>query len=729
MSLFVHALRGCAPTPLAHYLKALGVLRLVASQADEGARGFWRDGVFFLATKLDEDGLVRFFLERYEPTPMLSPWNAGSGFYFREEKLAEVDQETGKQKKSGMRDQPTKATKALEALHASTDPRLDRFRDALGFTRELVKLHGFVAAPKAKDGKEELLARVRNIAPASLLGWIEAAFVVQDGKENVGYPALLGSGGNEGNLDYSNNFIQYVMSAIAFDEATTNREAGARSMLFGSISATACAGSSGQFSPGATAGANATSGFDGESLVNAWDFLLMLEGALLFRVASLRRLDSDDLAGAAAPFAMNSQGTGYGSASTKDASSRGEQWAPLWTGAASLAEVEALFDEGRLQAAHGTARKTMDATRAIANLGAARGVETFVRFGYFERNGDKSNFAVPLGVLHVKHRPEVRLLDELDPFVRSMSFAAQQKGAPLSLARASRTLERAMFAASLPTATRETWGELIGVLGDVEHGFLRHAKSAMEARLRPLPLLSPRWLERIDDGTTEARLAVAIASQGDRALGPLRTNTLPLEPPHYQRFRTTADALARDPSVVWRGHSVVADLTAVALRRVVDGSRLGLGGLPLFPRRTASLADVQAFLEGRVDEGWLGRLVRGLLALDWARVDDAPNMGGEPTPLHALVRLGYLPHVVLPLHPRLDATPLRLLASGRLADAGRLLVQRLAGAGLRPKLGVIAGDAALARRLAASVAIPISRRDYERLLGRLAKPFTLETAP
>jgi len=33
----IHDLNGCAPVPLAHYLKALGILRLVAEQADPGA--------------------------------------------------------------------------------------------------------------------------------------------------------------------------------------------------------------------------------------------------------------------------------------------------------------------------------------------------------------------------------------------------------------------------------------------------------------------------------------------------------------------------------------------------------------------------------------------------------------------------------------------------------------------------------------------------------------------
>ena len=68
--MFVHDLDGCAPTPLAHYLKALGILRLVAEQADPQARGWWEGERFRLATQLGREELETFFLTRYEPTPI-----------------------------------------------------------------------------------------------------------------------------------------------------------------------------------------------------------------------------------------------------------------------------------------------------------------------------------------------------------------------------------------------------------------------------------------------------------------------------------------------------------------------------------------------------------------------------------------------------------------------------------------------------------------------------------
>ncbi len=75
MTPHLHTLKGCSPMPLANYLKSLGILRLVGEQADKQARGWWQGERFCLLTTLSRDELETFFLEKYEPTPLLSPWN------------------------------------------------------------------------------------------------------------------------------------------------------------------------------------------------------------------------------------------------------------------------------------------------------------------------------------------------------------------------------------------------------------------------------------------------------------------------------------------------------------------------------------------------------------------------------------------------------------------------------------------------------------------------------
>src|SRR5690242_1713576 len=142
------ALAGCTPEPLMGYLKALGVFRLVAEQADPDARMSWAGGVCRLLTCLDREGLARFFLDCYCPTPVLAPWNGGSGFY------------------GG-------GSEHLNAIAKSTTPRLALYREAIKEVREFVP----TSAQKPKDEqKKALLVRCRAALPDEVVPWLDACF-------------------------------------------------------------------------------------------------------------------------------------------------------------------------------------------------------------------------------------------------------------------------------------------------------------------------------------------------------------------------------------------------------------------------------------------------------------------------------------------------------------------------------------------------------------------------
>jgi CRISPR-associated protein Csx17 len=173
-------LQGCTPTPLASYLKALGVLRLVAEAgADVGgdpeATGFWRNDMFVLRTRLTNDELRAFFLERYRPTPLLAPWNGGSGFYFQEGKLKEKDPVTGKKLKTGVRDQETEATKTVAAIEQSTSQRFADYRDAIAIARRVIADFKIVEAPEntskcsAPAARSAFATATRHALPAHRL--------------------------------------------------------------------------------------------------------------------------------------------------------------------------------------------------------------------------------------------------------------------------------------------------------------------------------------------------------------------------------------------------------------------------------------------------------------------------------------------------------------------------------------------------------------------------------
>ena len=104
----------------------------------------------------------------------------------------------------------------------------------------------------------------------------------------------------------------------------------------------------GQFLPGSAGGANSTTAADGDSLINPWDFILMLEGTILFTAKSTKLLDAHESAHASAPFFVYAQTAGHNSPGDEK-NQRGEQWMPLWSNPCTLNELAGLLGEGRLQ--------------------------------------------------------------------------------------------------------------------------------------------------------------------------------------------------------------------------------------------------------------------------------------------------------------------------------------------------------------------------------------------
>ncbi|WP_394838699.1 type I-U CRISPR-associated protein Csx17 [Pendulispora rubella] len=717
MTLHVHALRGCAPTPLAHYLKALGAFRLIAEQKDPEVRAFWRDDTFFLVTVLDHEQLLNFICDDFEPTPLVSPWNGGSGFY------------------------PKDANSGIDAIAKSTAKRFGQYRDAISFAR--AQVNGRNERPET-DEKAALLAECQRQWPERALDWFSAA-VSLSREGTVRYPALLGTGGNDGRLEFTNNFMQRLVRLI--DVETGLADGLSRSLaclaLFGTPEHGLEHGAAiGQFLPGGAGGANGTAGFDAASLVNAWDFVLMLEGAVFLRVAALRRLNGIELAQAGAPFAFRGLPGGYGSAAPDDDGGRGEQWLPLWDAPVTLAELRAVFAEARVSKDSSRAEGALDAARAIAQLGTARGIRSFIRFGFMERNG-QSNLAVPLGRITVHERPakDVRLIDELDLWLEALRRTARD-GHATSLARALRRLQALAFdLTTTAVAPARQWGALVEELGMVEDILVRAPRFTAERRLRPLPSLSSRWLAACDDGTVEYRLARALAStrapyREPDGLGPIRAHCMPLDPASgFKRFAASADSLRKDRRVLWTGREIARDLSAIVLRRVTEGADAGFDGIPLEGISVANLLDIDAFVCGQVDDIRFARLARGLMAVTPESMSNESSGHPRKAPsLYALFRVANLDASERTrrashewgVRPRCDSQTIRLLVAGRLREAARTAVSRLGAMGLRPKLRLAAGDAPLAMRLAASLAFPIGPRDILRVFEAVTKPLDLQ---
>ena len=276
------ALGGCRPTPLAAYLKALGILRLVAEQADPDVRGWWKNGVFQLRSRLDAEGLTEFFRESYQPSPIVGPWGGRSGFF------------PGSSEKA--------AREALSAIAASDDVRVQPFRELIQSVHQLLADLDFSEKPK-DDKKLQLMTACRNRLPDSILPWLDATYILTAGGRK--FPPLLGTGGNEGAGSYMSGFAQQVVSVIV--ERNWDHAVGAA--LFGDPAPNLFTKQTpGHFSPEAAGGANAGTGFEASVGMNPWDYLLTLEGTLMFAAACVRQLERRTAGVLGYPFCVRQAG-------------------------------------------------------------------------------------------------------------------------------------------------------------------------------------------------------------------------------------------------------------------------------------------------------------------------------------------------------------------------------------------------------------------------------------
>lgn len=687
-SLHLHHLEGCAPAPLARYLKALGILRLVAEQKDPAARGWWQDEHFCLLTMLDAPDLERFFLEEYAPTAVLNPWGARSGFY------------PGSSEKS--------AREALQKIETSTLARLSGLQSAITAIRASIReVDG--QKPEDEEAKTRFMGSLRKHLRGPNLLWVDTAVAVVG--EGYRAPALMGTGGNEGSGSYSSAFLKAAVACV-IDRSQDH----ALGLFHGgdgerAIRAYAWNESFGQFMP------------EGEA--SAWDLLFALEGAIVFRSAITLRSYASSRRFLSSPFYFAPHAAGAGTSARIDEFSlnkgrenpgRGEQWFPLWAQPSRLDEISALVGEGRCAIGKRHSNGALDAARAVTRLGTARGITSFCRYGYLQRNNLTTHFAVPLGRIDVRYRREARLIDDLAQWQDRLHGRARKKSPPGRLIDAERRLANAVFAVLTHGDSAGRWQAVLLAAAAVEA--IQVGGTAFEAG--PIPPLSPEWLAATDDGSAEWRLARALGSaaavyeRDGRARDPIRNHWLPLEK-GTSRFRVKDKRLFHDSRVVMRGRDAEADFAAVVERRLLEAAQVGRRTLPLVAARAcgAAPADLGAVIAGEVDLSRVSALARAFMAVRWERwrpaASSGPLTGTRPDEPWIALRLACLPWSLdesrtIPA----DEAIIRRLRSGDGSAAVDVALRRLRAAGLRPPIRGATADRVIARLWAAALVFPIS---------------------
>ena len=666
------SLNGCALTPLLSYLKALGIFRLVASPssnvcktaADENVRGCWTNGHFLLHSKLDSEMLLKFFLDDYVPSPIINPWNGGSGFY------------------------PNDNKEGLEPLmQPDVAERFLPLQETIKIAMEEIEKRKLKSSPTATD-KVDLITRLRSRYPAYALHWFDA--VVASSRDRLRFPPLLGTGGNDGRLEFSKNFMQRLVSKKTglFDAATGKPSPDTskllRNSLFGDVSQGMHNAPAGQFSPEGVGGPNSTSaGYEGNWSLNPWDFVFMLEGSIMFAGAATRRNQSAR-SDASFPFMVKTVGAGYEGVSDADEGNpRAEFWAPVWNQSASYKEITSLLKEGRAVLNGKTANDGLDFARAVASLGISRGIKSFERYGFVMRSG-KAYLAVPWGTQQVSQKVTdgARLIDDLDArnwLGRIRRFGRNKEDSSSHGREILRRFEDELFEMTQTDTSARSIQRALIALGDLVSWLAKNG-TAFEEKPPPPPRLSSGWIRKANDGSPEFRIARALASLGlqsdqsperdpavgetsllsstddndlenpDQAMAENGTASEPtsefdmkiamaahLAPVHpgsvRKKFRRWDKDQIHKALTVWGEGNLTSNLIAVLERRLIEQSARGFKDKPLYAVTHVRLADISAFLDPGFDHVRCGQLLRGLIWVQPLRYMETSEQNADwPTP-------------------------------------------------------------------------------------------------
>jgi CRISPR-associated protein Csx17 len=672
-----HACPGLQPEPLGSYLAGLGLIRVIGEQADPAATAFWSDSGLVVDTTVAD--LAGWLVNEYVPTPVLSPWNGGSGF--------------------GAKDKEPK--RRLGALLARTTPRLAAFRVAINAADRVMTMAraaGWIQ-PDAQgidkivndEAKARIVQEFRNRCPDVLLPWIDAAVVLTG--EQPYFPPLLGTGGNDGRLDFSTNFHEQLLAVL--DESPKGMQRSlkwAGDLLAGSETEGLDQGSAGQFDP-AAAGGQASSPFGSAmSLVNPWEYILLTEGALLFASSAARRYQH--AAGRAAmPFTVRFSPDGSASGADRESrTSRGEVWVPMWDRPCTLAEIRQLFGEARASWRGRPAQRAVDFYAATRTLGVARGISEFVRYGIQQRNG-RAFVAVPVARVEVRSKPEVRLAARVEDWVSGIRNADPSLATGMAVRR--------FDAAHLGYARDggpQALAAMLAELTSLEQAASRSGRVKERVPVRRAPAARDFLAEFTKAGQSrELRVAVGIASCATRLgtgmpVRSMRQILLPVDPgdPGQRAGRWRSAPLVPGfglrplrqvfaDVLVWRSRTA-SDEEDSRQFRGVPGFRLGV---------PVPAADLHAFALGLLDEADLDLWLRACLALDWRGLRTSwagPPEQVPPVPTLGLLQL--LAHGLAPAASGPEARKLGLepdwaarLAAGHLGSVHAEVAARLRQAG------------------------------------------------
>jgi len=630
----------------------------------------------------------------FQPESIVSPWNLGSGFAANGKSPA--------------------AEAVLQWVRNSTDERRRALRLAVAAGERVLSIARRlgIADPWDKKRKPEVLRLCRNELPDAAIAWLDAAIAL--GQDNdPSYSRLLGTGGNLGRQDLSATYLQQVRTVLEHRHSA----AWLLSALDGRSRAPLPKDSPGQFDPGGVGASD-----EPNSIGNPWTFLFVVEGALLFATAVVRRYGAS-YPEAALPFQVRGSTTAGFATSAPGEDPLAELWAPEWSESLRIPEVAQLLGEGRADWNSHAARSGLDMARAAATFGVDRGISAFQRHVFVDRLG-QSPIAVSAGRIKVGVRGGVDLLAPLDRW----RDALRRSSPPSSVAARLRGLDQAIFdhaADGEPSTLVEVFVALGRCRSAASRSGRVRAANMPRLRLSHGDKLFDQLRGAIDNDR-ELRIALALASSRDE--------------------RSTFDTWLTDPPLAGGLAGSVADIARrrgfpLATKETVTDKVPSVRGARIVFERGMRLcsADVQAFVEGVIQDGRTAALTLGLAAIDWRYTGSPSPAGAAAAPDPALDLLLLFTGATPLEYMDTDGEPRSLfvrpghdwpgrLLAGHITDVLHDASRRLRIAGLRDVV-TVPDSSYDGTRLAAALLMSTRTSDRRAALNRVAVVGSHRTLP
>lgn len=480
-----------------------------------------------------------------------------------------------------------------------------------------------------------------------------------------------------------------------------------------------------------------------EGYLSPWSFLLAMEGALLLRGGSGRRLGARARPYAVFPFVSQP----LNPVASTDVGQKlvGEFWAPIWEQPATLGEVRFLFQRGLARIGGRAAVAPHEFAVAALAAGADSGVTQFIRFELRQTTSRQVFEALPRQKFAVQQNVGItnngQTATLLEPFLGKHWFdmlpqEPARSDSKLRFSGLRGSLERLILEVAHdpdnPESWRKLWLQLAKAQGKIDRN------SNLRGRCRALPLLPWRWLQKAFPGTpaTEVRVAAALAALGAGTDYPAQSNVFGIE---FRAKQPVFQKPGRPARAVWHDGDAQLALLDIVQRRLTDSGNDSLS--PLRSHLHLSPSDISQYLTAdsgslKIIQNWLPALT----LLNWIKapmffekIDDVPEHQPELL-VWALFKPFFFSEELRinsdrkffrqgsSARPALSRQLFHHLRRSAWKEAINLAVSGYLAEGWRVVSPVDPGSSFDAARIASALALPISASDLASLVFRWLEP-------